>query len=327
MINRRGFIGRMSAGAIGIIATLNRSNAFDLTSQKKNTKKTVTKPLVISTWKHGLPANEVAYAILKKGGKAIDAVEKGARVPEDDPEVTSVGYGGLPDRDGFVTLDACIMDENGNCGSVAFLQEIKNPVSVARLVMDKTPHIMLVGDGALKLALDNGFKKMNLLTEKSKAEWQKWLQKNDYKPIEDFHDTIGILAIDNDGNLSGACTTSGLPFKYHGRVGDSPIIGAGLFVDNKVGAACATGQGEEVMRVAGTAYIVDLMREGLSPQQACQKAVERISQNRKVLNFQVGFLALNKYGETGAYSLEDKFEYALYKNDKNELIKSDFWKR
>ena len=232
--------------------------------------KVVTKPVVLSTWNFGLQANAEAWKILSNEGRALDAVEAGAKVPERDASETSVGLGGLPDRDGHVTLDACIMDENGRCGSVACLEHIVHAISVARLVMEKTPHVMLVGDGALQFALANGFKKQNLLTKASEKAWKEWTKSSAYKPIINVenHDTIGIIALDTQGNLSGACTTSGLAYKMHGRVGDSPIIGAGLYVDNEVGAATATGVGEEVIRIVGCHLVVELMRQGNPPEQA-----------------------------------------------------------
>jgi N4-(beta-N-acetylglucosaminyl)-L-asparaginase len=254
--------------------------------------------------------------VLSKGGRALDAVETGVQVPEGDPTETSVGLGGLPDRDGRVTLDACIMDEHANIGSVACLEHIVHPISVARKVMEKTPHVMLVGDGALQFALANGFKKENLLTPESEKTWKEWLKKAEYKPVANIenHDTIGMLAMDKSGNLSGACTTSGMAFKIHGRVGDSPIIGAGLFVDNEVGAATSTGVGEEVIRIVGSHLVVELMRQGNSPFDACKKAVERIVKNQpqKSKEMQVGFLAINKNGEHGAFALQKGFTYALY---------------
>jgi len=237
------------------------------------------RPIVISTWRHGLEANEDAWKILSKGGKALDAVEKGVMNTEGNLKNMSVGLGGLPDRDVHVTLDACIMDENARCGSVAFLEHIMHPISVARMVMEKTTHVMLVGEGALKLALDNGFTKEKFdRTPDSDKAWKEWLIKAEYKPVVNFenHDTIGMVAMDAAGNLSGACTTSGMAYKLHGRVGDSPIIGAGLYVDNEVGAAAATGTGEEVIRICGTHLVVELMRQGNSPEEACKKAVERI---------------------------------------------------
>jgi N4-(beta-N-acetylglucosaminyl)-L-asparaginase len=282
------------------------------------------KPIVLSTWNFGLGANVEAWKILSKGGRALDAVEAGAWVPEADPKETSVGLGGLPDRDGHVTLDACIMDENGNCGSVAGLEHIVHPISVARKVMEKTPHVMLVGEGALQFALANGFKKEKLLTKESEKAWKEWLKKAEYKPVVNIenHDTIGIIALDAAGNLSGACTTSGMAYKLHGRVGDSPIIGAGLYVDNEVGAATATGVGEEVIRIVGCHLVVELMRQGNSPQDACRLAVERILKKNpeKAKQVQVGFLALNKQGEYGAYCLQKGFTYAVHTDEGNKLF-------
>ena len=219
------------------------------------------------------------------------------------------------------------MDHKANIGSVAALQHIKNPISVARAVMEKTPHVMLVGNGALEFALEQGFTKMNLLTKESEQEWREWLKKSDYKPpvnIEN-HDTIGMIALDMKGNLSGACTTSGLAYKMHGRVGDSPNIGAGLFVDNEVGAATATGHGEEVIRTCGTHLVVELMRQGYSPQKACEEAVNRIYrnfklQNRTVKDTQIGFLALNRSGETGAFCLQKGFNFAHRDQNNNKLV-------
>lgn len=290
------------------------------------TTNATTKPIVISTWNFGLKANEAAWAILSKGGRALDAVEAGARVPEGDPKETSVGLGGLPDRDGHVTLDACIMDEQGNIGSVAFLEGIVHPVSVARLVMEKTPHVMLVGEGAQQFALANGFKKEKLLTKESEKAWKEWLKEKKYKPIANIenHDTIGILALDANGNLSGACTTSGMAYKMRGRVGDSPIIGAGLYVDNEVGAATSTGVGEEVIRIVGCHLVVELMRQGHSPEAACKLAVERIIQKNpsKAKEIQVGFLALNKNGDYGAFCLQKGFTFAVYQPSGNSLSDS-----
>ncbi len=293
-------------------------------------KKVKNKPVVISTWRFGLKANEAAWEILKNKGRALDAVEAGVKIPEGDPNERSVGYGGRPDRDGRVTLDACIMDEFSNIGSVACLEHIKHPISVARAVMEKTPHVMLVGEGALQFALDQGFLKENLLVEASEKEWREWLKKNEYNPrvnIEN-HDTIGMLALDEMGNLSGACTTSGLSYKMHGRVGDSPIIGAGLYVDNEVGGATATGHGEEVIRIAGCHLVVELMRQGKSPQKSCEEAVRRVVhlmkiRNKNLKDIQVGFLALSKWGETGAYCVQKGFNYAKNDITGNVLLDAD----
>jgi N4-(beta-N-acetylglucosaminyl)-L-asparaginase len=287
---------------------------------------TASKPIVLSTWNFGLAANVEAWKVLSSGGRALDAVEAGAKVPEADPTETSVGYGGLPDRDGHVTLDACIMDEQGNCGSVAFLEHIVHPISVARAVMEKTPHVMLVGEGALQFALANGFKKKKLLTPESEKAWREWAKKSEYKPVVNIenHDTIGIIALDANGNLSGACTTSGMAYKMHGRIGDSPIIGAGLYVDNEIGAATSTGVGEEVIRIVGCHLVVELMRQGKTPQEACVLAVERILKKNpaKAKEIQVGFLALDKNGEYGAYCLQKGFTFAVHNTDGNKLFDS-----
>ncbi|MFT5524910.1 MAG: N4-(beta-N-acetylglucosaminyl)-L-asparaginase, partial [Pirellulaceae bacterium] len=217
---------------------------------------------------------------------------------------------------GHVTLDACIMDEKGDCGSVAFLKNIKNPISVARRVMEKTPHVMLVGQGALEFALQEGFKEEDLLTDEARAVWTKWkASKKPYKPkinIEN-HDTIGLIAIDKNGDLSGACTTSGLAWKLHGRVGDSPIIGAGLYVDNEVGGATATGVGEAVIKAVGSFLVVEFMRQGHAPVDACRMATERvIKKNPNWREIQVGFIALDKQGRFGGYCIQHGFDYAAY---------------
>jgi len=290
----------------------------------KNKSVESAKPLVISTWDFGKPANAEAWKVLINNGRSLDAVEKGVHVPEADPTITTVGLGGAPDRDGHVTLDACIMDEFANCGAVAGLEHIVHPISVARKVMEGTPHVMLIGDGALQFALANGFKKENLLTPASEKAWKEWLKTAHYKPIANIenHDTIGMLALDTKRNLSGACTTSGMAYKMRGRVGDSPIIGAGLFVDNEIGAATSTGVGEEVIRICGSHLVVELMRQGNSPQEACKKAVERIVKNQpmKSKEMQVGFLAINKNGEYGAYALQNGFTYAIYSNEINNQL-------
>ncbi len=283
------------------------------------------KPLVISTWRHGLASNERAWDILKQKGRAIDAVEAGVQVAEGDPKVSSVGYGGWPDREGHVTLDSCIMDEKGNAGSVAFLQNFKHPIAVARKVMDDTPHVMLVGEGARRFALAKGFKEEDLLTKEARAEWENWLKHQEYVPwaptTNPTHDTISMLALDQAGDISGSCTTSGLAFKMHGRVGDSPIIGAALFVDNEVGAACATGVGEEVMKTVGSFLIVELMRQGMSPTEACREGVRRIiRKNPNWQDLQVGYLAMDRQGRVGAFAILPDFQYAVHDGKSNQLI-------
>lgn len=322
MVNRRKFIALSALSSV--VALIGRKVQ---TSQGGSTVRKI--PVVISTWDAGRDANREAWAILEKGGRALDAVEAGVKVTEASQNCC-VGLGANPDRDGYVTLDACIMDEFSNCGSVAFLERIKHPISVARRVMEKTPHVMLVGEGAQQFAVSEGFPlEKQELSPQAEKNYREWLKKSEYKPVinvennsnpgkspsasEWNHDTIGMVAIDSKGNLSGSCTTSGMGFKMRGRLGDSPIIGAGLFVDNEVGACTATGQGEDVIRVAGAHTVVELMRQGYSPEVACKKAVERIIRIKgsKAADIQVGFIALNKKGETGAYAINKGFTYAV----------------
>ena len=280
-------------------------------------------PLVISTWKHGFKATDVAMDILENNGSALDAVEMGVRTTEADPEVRTVGYGGYTDNTGEVTLDACIMDHLNNAGSVAYLKNIKHPVSVARKVMESSDHVMLVGQGAYEFAIKEGFESETILTNQSKQDWLKWNKKKDKKEVSHKnHDTITQLAIDVYGNLAGASTTSGLAYKLKGRVGDSPIIGSGLFVDNNVGAAGATGIGEEIMKNVGSFLIVELMKQGYNPDKACREAVRRIIQKYTgEIKFQVAFIALRKDGMIGAASLNKGFSYVINAGNKS-IIKS-----
>ncbi|MEM8888461.1 MAG: N(4)-(beta-N-acetylglucosaminyl)-L-asparaginase [Bacteroidota bacterium] len=326
MTNRRHFL--KIGGLSSLLAAMGLSSCETEKSSTSEKPKAQNKPIVISTWEHGIEANASAWKILSKGGSALDAVEQGVRTTESDPNVSTVGIGGRPDRNGVVSLDACIMNEEGDCGSVAFLQNIEHPISVARKVMEETQHVMLVGQGALDFAKEQGFEEKNLLTEAAEADWKKWLESNsqDARPeinVEN-HDTIGMVALDEAGNLSGACTTSGAAWKLHGRVGDSPIIGAGLYVDNEVGAATATGWGEAVIRAVGCFLVVEFMRQGHSPEDACRLAVERvISKNPDWKEIQVGFLALNKAGEHGSYCIQPGFDYALYdQQNENVMIKA-----
>lgn len=328
MANRRNFIKTAAIGSIAI--ALNSFKSKEDNVEFDDAK--INKPIVISTWNFGVQANGAAWEILKNNGRALDAVEAGVKIPEGDPNERSVGYGGRPDRDGRVTLDSCIMDEFSNIGSVACLEHIKHPISVARAVMEKTPHVMLVGDGALQFALSQGFKKENLLVEASEKEWKEWLKTSEYLPKANIenHDTIGMIALDAHGNLSGACTTSGMAFKMHGRVGDSPIIGAGLYVDNEIGAATATGHGEEVIRITGCHLVVELMRQGKSPQKACEEAVARIvkltkNRGKELKDIQVGFIALNKKGQYGSYCIQSGFNYAVNDNSGNKLIDAAYY--
>ncbi len=309
--------------------------------------KTPVKPIIVSTWADGKRVNQEAWKILGNNGRALDAVESGARWMEDQQNCC-VGLGANPDRDGIVSLDSSIMDEHANCGAVAAIQRIKHPVSVARKVMELTPHVLIVGKGAQEFALKNGFAlEPQTLSEPAKKAYEEWLKKSQYKPeinienkdagngpfapayLDDGtpnHDTMGIVAMGADGNMSGAVTTSGMGFKMHGRVGDSPIIGAGLFVDNEVGAATSSGLGEEVIRVCGTHLVVEFMRMGYSPGMACRKAVERIVNRdpERAKGFQVGFLALDKMGNYGAFAVQKGFVISVKSNNEEKIIPADY---
>jgi Asparaginase len=342
MANRRKFLQTSLLSSIAML--LNKrdfASAIEMNAPLKGN------PIVVSTWDVGLDANKAAWKILSGGGRALDAVEEGVKVTEASRSCC-VGLGANPDRDGYVTLDASIMDEFFNCGSVAFLERIKHPISVARRVMEKTPHVMLVGSGAQQFAIAEGFplEEQKLSAEAHEA-YEEWLKKSEYKPVinienkkghgpfapaqlengERNHDTIGMVAMDTNGNLSGSCTTSGMAFKMRGRVGDSPIIGSGLFVDNEVGACTATGQGEEVIRISGSHAVVEFMRQGLAPELACKKAIERIIRIKKdkAKEIQVAFLALNKKGQVGSFAIQKGFNYAIRNNASEKLIPAKSW--
>lgn len=289
---------------------------------------------VVSTWDFGVGANQVAWKTLSTGGSALDAVEAGARWAESDLCNPTVGRCGNPDRDGVLSLDASIMDGDGRCGSVAALSDIAHPVSVARRVMEQTPHVMLVGEGAQQFAVQQGFERRKLLTPEAEKAWREWLKTAQYTPEinaelrsrpgdSSNHDTLGMLVIDAQGRLAGACTTSGMAWKMHGRVGDSPIIGAGLYVDNEVGAATASGVGEEMIRNAASFLVVELMRQGRSPAEACREAIARVVRKRPEASktLQVCFLALNKHGEVGAYALHRGFVYAVCDKDRQDDLR------
>jgi len=274
----------------------------------------------ISTWKT-TEANLKAGLLLDNGIDGLTAAVEGVAVEEENPKNTTVGYGGAPDRTGIVTLDACVMNHLGDCGSVVAVENIVNVARLAKDVMEKTPHVMLAGKGAEDFAISEGYKQTDLLTEKSKEDWKKWLEREEYRPIINIenHDTIGMLCLDKNNNISGACTTSGLAYKMKGRVGDSPIIGSGLFIDNKIGGAVATGLGEEVVKTVGSFLVVELMRQGKSPQEACETAVKRIVlSNSQENKFQVAYIAMNKNGEVGSYSIEPGFTYMDYFKGENK---------
>ena len=343
MLNRRKFIQLSALSAPLLTAKNSLANGMEGT----------TKPIVIATWDSGMAVNAAAWEILAVNGRSLDAVEAGAMHIENEINCC-VGLGGYPDRDGIVTLDSCIMDEQANCGAVAGLERIKHPVSVARKVMEKTPHVILVGVGAQQFALENGFSlETGELSKDAKNAYDQWLKKSDYKPVINIenqpagqqekkmngpfapnffedgsvnHDTMGLIAMDTSGNMSGAVTTSGMAFKVHGRVGDSPIIGAGLFVDNEIGAATSSGVGEEVIRICGTHLVVEFMRQGYSPEAACKKAVERIVKRdkEKAKTLQVGFLAMNKKGQYGAYAIQKGFVFSVKSNNENQIHPSKY---
>jgi N4-(beta-N-acetylglucosaminyl)-L-asparaginase len=326
-MKRRNFIKRASLTGLGLAVV---PSIISCETEAKKDKKvpvvgTPVLPIVVATWNfHN--ATKAAWEVLEKGGTSIDAIEAGCRIEEADLKNTTVGNGATPDRDGNVTLDACIMNKKGGYGAVVCMENIAHPISVARKVMEETPHVLLAGKGAEQFAVSQGFKRENLLTEERKKAWEKWKVKSEYKPIINIenHDTIGMLAIDKNGDISGGCTTSGLAYKMAGRVGDSAIIGSGLFIDNTVGGATATGMGEEVLKTVGSYLIVELMRQGRTPQEACEEGVKRIVEsNPNYKNFQVGYVALNKQGEYGCYCIHGGFGISKYQEGKQMYIESN----
>jgi L-asparaginase/N4-(beta-N-acetylglucosaminyl)-L-asparaginase len=319
---RRSFLKRfgLAAGALGLGPALARLDASAPTRRKARVSS--ASPVMVSTWNHGLEANAAGFEALALGGSALDMVEAGAKKVEADPLGTSVGIGGMPDRDGYVTLDACVMDHLGRAGSVCFVQGVLHPLSLARRVMEDTPHVILAGAGAERFARECGMPVVDLLTPSSKKAWEEWRTTSDYRPVINIenHDTIGLLALDKEGRLAGGCTTSGLAFKMHGRVGDSPIIGAGLFVDPEVGGATATGLGEAVLRTVGSFLVVELMRQGADPEEACREAVKRIIDRMPVADLQVGYLALDPEGRVAGHAIHPGFNYAYTTQAASRLI-------
>jgi len=306
--------------------TLTSSISSSCSAQSKYSAK-AKGPIMISTWVDGISTNKEGWNILSQKGTAMDAIEAGG-IWIENQENCCVGLGGNPDRDGKVTLDACVMDHEYNCGGVAALELVKHPMSVARLVMEKTPHVLFAGDGAQQFALEQGFKLESGELSKSAADtYAQWLEEKKYEPVinienmvpkklpngEFNHDTMAMLAIDDANHIAGGVTTSGMGFKMRGRVGDSPIIGAGLYVDGEVGAATSSGVGEEVIRNVGSHLVVELMRQGRSPKNACQEAVMRIINRKtdKAKDIQVGFVALALDGSYGAYSIQPGFQFAV----------------
>jgi isoaspartyl peptidase/L-asparaginase-like protein (Ntn-hydrolase superfamily) len=287
--------------------------------------------VVIATWPFGRTAVETAAPLLAQGRPALDAAVAGAQAVEDDPKVHWVGYGGLANAVGTVQLDACVMDGRTlNCGGVAALENVRHAAAVARRVMEKTPHVLLVGEGARLFAVQQGFPLETLNTPESVAEWEKMRPKAPTapgpNPSPPGHDTVTVLALDQAGHLGGVCSTSGLPHKLPGRVGDSPLIGAGLYVDGQAGAAGATGVGEEIIRIGGSLFLVEQMRAGRGPQEACELAVRRVNAlavRRGVHPAEVSFLALSPRGQVGAAcTARTNFEYAVGRPGKVELVRA-----
>lgn len=321
--------------------------ATDLPPQSPNSDVSISPIVSLSTWKHGSVPNQVAYEELELGRSALDAVEAGAKYCESDLTCMSVGNGGIPDDTGVVTLDASIMDDKGNCGAVCFVQNYLHVISIARRVMERTPHVMLAGSGAESFAEAEGFRKTELLTDKARALYKHWKAhpnklrvrlrrasegeheytfeeideqgkphtikgQNESIAKNESHDTIGIVGLDSNGRLAGACTTSGLAFKKHGRVGDSPIIGAGLYVDGNVAAAVATGNGEFVMRACSTFHIVEQIRQGIDTDTALENAIRRLDQDPRLHDdVQVGLMVIRKDGEWSARSLRPGFQFSV----------------
>lgn len=278
---------------------------------------------IISTWDFGLAPHETAWGLLADKGHVLDAVQRGVMEVESDPRVESVGYGGLPNIDGVVQLDAALMDgKTLDCGAVAALEEFGHPVAVARKVMDETPHVLLVGEGAHRFALEHGFEKQKLLTESSRKQWEERSGKS-AAAGEKNHDTIGMVACDGNGRMAAACTTSGLAWKLAGRVGDSPLVGHGLYCDDEAGGAAATGMGEEVIKVCGSYQVVEFMRQGMEPGESIQRVLQRIRRRkRQGKPPEVAFVALRADGAIGYDSMYPGFDATVTRNGKHEILKS-----
>ena len=322
-MERRKFLSRSTLTSLAIALGLLETNKIMAKNKFPKQINTKPSPIAICTWQF-TQANLTAGKALEEGKSALDAAILGVEVEEENIKNTTVGKGGAPDREGNVTLDACVMDHTGNCGAVVCVEHITHVAALAKEVMLQTPHVMLAAKGAEEFAYSIGVKKEELLTQSSREAWQNWLKTSKYQPIINIenHDTIGMLTIDQNGDLSGACTTSGLSYKMKGRVGDSPIIGSGLFVDNEIGGAAATGMGEEVIKTVGSFLIVELMRNGMSPQEACEEAIDRIvKKNKGYQDFQIAYIAINKKGETGAYCIHPGFTMMKYQNAENQNIK------
>jgi N4-(beta-N-acetylglucosaminyl)-L-asparaginase len=346
--NRREFVRHASViGAGALLSTTIPSSLIQKAAAQPSSG-----PIAIAS-ANGLQAVSKAMELIRSGADALDGVIAGVNIVEDDPNDTSVGYGGLPNEDGIVELDAAVMHgPTHRGGAVAAIRNIKNPSKVARVVMERSDHVLLVGEGALRFATMHGFSEENLLTDKAREEWLKWKEnlstKDDWLPPHDettkdigglfapfyrHHGTIHCSAIDLKGNISCVTTTSGLAFKIPGRVGDSPILGAGLFLDNEVGAAGSTGRGEANLINCSCAMIVEYMRQGKSPEQACLMACQRIADHNKMRRlkddngrptFDVKFYALNKRGEFASASLFSGSKMAIHDGNEARLVESAY---
>ncbi|MGV3771627.1 MAG: N(4)-(beta-N-acetylglucosaminyl)-L-asparaginase [Verrucomicrobiales bacterium] len=323
--SRRHFIAS-TCSAVVLGGYLNSTRTAQGAKVNSAAQKTNERPLVISTWPFGKPANEEALRVIAAGGSALDGVEHGIRLAESDPDNSSVGLAGIPNSDGVVQLDASIMNGPGHkAGSVAALEGILHPITAARRVMEKTQHVMLVGKGAADFAVREGLANYEKISDREKQVLEKW-RKTKSKPAvrpEDNHDTIALLVLGPDGTIAGGCSTSGWGGKLPGRVGDSPIIGGGLYVDNDIGAAGATGLGENVMRYCGSFLVVELMRQGLTPQEACLETIRRIAKkDPKGFDLSINFIALNKNGEFGAAGTGQGFQYSVTYKDFSKVLQS-----
>ncbi len=332
-MNRRKFIQNTALTGAGIAAGVSAIRCKEVSSEEKDiaasTVESISKLsyISISTW-NTESANTASGELLAQGKSSLDAIIAGVAVEEANEENTTVGIGATPDREGNVTLDACVMSPEGDYGAVLAVENIVHVAALARKVMEETPHVIMASKGAEEFAYTQGFKKQKLLTPASEKAWKEWLKTSNYQPTINVenHDTIGMLAMDTSGQISGVCTTSGLGYKMKGRVGDSPIIGSGLFLDNEVGAAVATGMGEEVLKTVGSFLVVELMRNGMSPQKACEEAIHRIvKKGDRYKNFQVAYIAMNKQGETGSYAIHEGFNMMKYQDGKPEAIVSDYY--
>lgn len=348
-LSRRRFLGTAGAVGLGGLVPASRAQAGQSASQPPGSR-----PLLVAS-ANGLLALDTGIAILKEGGAAarLDAIVESVAIVEADPKDDSVGYGGLPNADGEVELDCSIMDgPSYRAGAVGALKHIKHPSRVARLVMERTGRILIVGEGALRFAVAHGFRKEDLLTEASREKWLRWKEQmsdiDDWGPPkksevpvyeappprpqadldpatwdEKRWGTINCLAVDSAGDMAGITTTSGLAFKIPGRLGDSPLIGCGVYVDNDIGAAGSTGVGEECIKVVGAHTVVEYMRQGLHPRDAALAAIKRIvARHGTGITWNVNFYAVNKAGQHGGAAIQSGSKYAVHDGTSGRLVDS-----